>query len=200
MLATMVRLERVAMLLALEAVARHGTHACRPSGQRRRGAVGGQPRGREALLHPRSRPTRRFARRRDARVEAARAEDAPGVASPRRLLEAPLITLDKLTKRFGPKILFGERLDAVRPGKRYVLVGANGAGKSTLIRSSPATRTRQGAVDIPSKLKIGVLRQDHFAYEKTGSSTRCSWATRPRRPAIRKERLFDGPMTDEVGP
>src|SRR3954471_22592046 len=77
-----------------------------------------------------------------------------------------MITLDKLTKRFGPKILFENVSMRFDPGKRYALVGANGAGKSTLLKViSGEQESDQGSVEIPKKLKIGVLSQDHFAYE-----------------------------------
>lgn len=78
-----------------------------------------------------------------------------------------MITLDKLTKRYGPKILFENVSMRFDPGKRYALVGANGAGKSTLLKvMSGEEESDQGSVEIPSKLRVGVLRQDHFAYEK----------------------------------
>ncbi len=112
-----------------------------------------------------------------------------------------MITLDKLTKRFGPKILFENVSMRFDPGKRYVLVGANGAGKSTLLKVIAGDEdSDQGGVDIPSKLKIGVLRQDHFAYEKNRildtvlMGNPVLWAAMQE-----KERLFEGPMTDEVG-
>jgi ATPase subunit of ABC transporter with duplicated ATPase domains len=44
-----------------------------------------------------------------------------------------VIVLDKVTKRFGPKILFENVSMQFDPGKRYGLTGANGAGKSTLL-------------------------------------------------------------------
>ena len=90
--------------------------------------------------------------------------DAPpgnGGSAPR-----AVITLDKLTKRFGPKILFENVSMRFDPGKRYALVGANGAGKSTLLKViSGEHESDQGSVEIPKKLRVGVLRQDHFAYE-----------------------------------
>ena len=45
-----------------------------------------------------------------------------------------MIVLDKLTKRFGPKVLFENVSMQFDPGKRYGLTGANGAGKSTLLK------------------------------------------------------------------
>ncbi len=77
-----------------------------------------------------------------------------------------MITLDKLTKRYGPKILFENVSMTFDPGKRYVLVGANGAGKSTLLRIlSDEEESDQGSFEIPSKLKVGVLKQDHSIYD-----------------------------------
>src|SRR3954454_12482990 len=79
----------------------------------------------------------------------------------------PMITLEKLTKRFGPKILFENVSMRFDPGKRYALVGANGAGKSTLLKVvSGEQDSDQGSVEIPKRLKVGVLKQDHFAYEQ----------------------------------
>ncbi len=77
-----------------------------------------------------------------------------------------MITLEKLTKRYGPKILFENVTMRFDPGKRYVLVGANGAGKSTLLKViSGEEESDQGSVEIPRQLRVGVLKQDHFAYE-----------------------------------
>jgi ATPase subunit of ABC transporter with duplicated ATPase domains len=77
-----------------------------------------------------------------------------------------MITLESLTKRFGPKVLFEDVSMIFDPGKRYVLVGANGAGKSTLLKViSGEEESDTGTVSIPSRLKVGVLRQDHFHYD-----------------------------------
>ncbi|MCC6646539.1 MAG: ATP-binding cassette domain-containing protein [Polyangiaceae bacterium] len=77
-----------------------------------------------------------------------------------------MITLNKLTKRYGPKVLFENVTLTFDPAKRYVLVGANGAGKSTLLRIvSGEEDSDQGSVEIPSKLKVGVLKQDHSMFD-----------------------------------
>ena len=53
------------------------------------------------------------------------------------------------------------------PGNRYGLVGANGSGKSTLLRIlSGEEAASSGIVSIPKKLRLGVLKQDHFRYEE----------------------------------
>ncbi|MDI1443512.1 ATP-binding cassette domain-containing protein [Polyangium sp. 6x1] len=112
-----------------------------------------------------------------------------------------MITLDKLSKRFGPKILFENVSMRFDPGKRYALVGANGAGKSTLLKViSGEHESDQGSVEIPGKLKVGVLSQDHFAYESVRILDAVLMGNRVLWDATQeKERLLEGEMDDEVG-
>jgi len=112
-----------------------------------------------------------------------------------------MITLDKLSKRFGPKILFEHVSMRFDPGKRYALVGANGAGKSTLLKViSGELESDQGSVEIPSKLKVGVLKQDHFAYESCRIIDAVLMGNRALWDAMQeRDRLYEGEMTDEVG-
>ena len=64
-----------------------------------------------------------------------RKKDAVDGSLPGAVLKAAaVIVLDKVTKRFGPKILFENVSMQFDPGKRYGLTGANGAGKSTLFK------------------------------------------------------------------
>ena len=77
-----------------------------------------------------------------------------------------MILLQKLSKRYGPKILFENVTMTFDPAKRYVLVGANGAGKSTLLKIiSSEEDSDTGSVEIPSKLKKAVLKQDTSTYD-----------------------------------
>ena len=112
-----------------------------------------------------------------------------------------MITLDRLTKRFGPKILFENVSMRFDPGKRYALVGANGAGKSTLLKViSGEQESDQGSVDIPKKLRVGVLRQDHFAYENCRIIDTVMMGNQILWNAMQeKERLHHGEITDEIG-
>ncbi len=77
-----------------------------------------------------------------------------------------MISVQNVTKAFGPKKLF-EDVDVAFPeGRRYGLTGPNGAGKSTFMKilagdEDPVT----GTVHRPKRL--GVLRQDQFRYEDT---------------------------------
>ncbi len=112
-----------------------------------------------------------------------------------------MITLDRLTKRYGPKVLFENVSMRFDSGKRYVLVGANGAGKSTLLKViSGEEESDQGTVEIPKKLKVGVLKQDHFSYDGVRILDAVLMGNKALWDAMQeKERLFEGPMTDEVG-
>ena len=77
-----------------------------------------------------------------------------------------MLTITDVSKRYGAQVLFegvNLRLDQ---GKCYGIVGANGAGKSTLLRIITGEEfSDSGEVNIPTRLKIGTLNQDHFAFE-----------------------------------
>jgi ATPase subunit of ABC transporter with duplicated ATPase domains len=75
-----------------------------------------------------------------------------------------MISVQNVTKAFGPKKLFEDVDVTFSPGNRYGLTGPNGAGKTTFMKilagdEEPDT----GSVIRPKKL--GILRQDHFRYE-----------------------------------
>ena len=112
-----------------------------------------------------------------------------------------MILLEKLTKRFGPKILFENVSMQFDPGKRYGLTGANGAGKSTLIKMLAGEEDSDtGAVSIPSSLRLGVLRQNHFAYESQRLLDAVMMGNQALWGAMQeKERLLAGQVTDEIG-
>jgi ATPase subunit of ABC transporter with duplicated ATPase domains len=78
-----------------------------------------------------------------------------------------MISVSNLAKSFGPQTLFVNAAFQMVPGQRYGLVGANGSGKSTLMRILAGEEPpSDGSVSIPKRLKLGVLRQDHFIYEE----------------------------------
>ena len=112
-----------------------------------------------------------------------------------------MIVLDKVTKRFGPKILFENVSMQFDPGKRYGLTGANGAGKSTLLKMLEGNEdTDTGEIKIPGNLRLGVLRQNHFEYDQERildtviMGNKVLWETMQE-----KERLLASEVTDEVG-
>jgi ATPase subunit of ABC transporter with duplicated ATPase domains len=66
--------------------------------------------------------------------------------------------------RFGDRVLFEDVTTTFLAGRRYAISGPNGAGKSTLMRIlTGETEPSKGSVTRPEK--IGVLRQDQFAFD-----------------------------------
>ena len=77
------------------------------------------------------------------------------------------LSLDQISHRYGDRLLFDNVSLQLKDGEHYAIVGANGAGKSTLLRLiSGDEAAYSGSISRPSKMHIGVLRQDHFAYEE----------------------------------
>jgi ATPase subunit of ABC transporter with duplicated ATPase domains len=112
-----------------------------------------------------------------------------------------MILLEKVTKRFGPKILFENVSMQFDPAKRYGLTGANGAGKSTLLKMlSGDEDTDAGAIAIPGNLRLGVLKQNHFEYDAHRILDTVLMGNRALWEAMtEKDRLLAGTVTDEVG-
>jgi ATPase subunit of ABC transporter with duplicated ATPase domains len=75
-----------------------------------------------------------------------------------------MISVQNVTKAFGPKKLFEDVNVAFSPGRRYGLTGPNGAGKTTFMKIlSGDEEADSGEIFRPKRL--GVLRQDQFRYE-----------------------------------
>lgn len=69
------------------------------------------------------------------------------------------ISLDKIGKSFGSRVLFNDVSVVFNPGNCYGLTGPNGAGKSTLLKIIMGTiEPSQGRVSLPDK--VGILRQN----------------------------------------
>ena len=66
--------------------------------------------------------------------------------------------------RFGARLLFEDVTSTFLSGRRYAISGPNGAGKTTLMRIlTGELEPSKGSITRPKKL--GVLRQDHFAFD-----------------------------------
>ncbi len=75
-----------------------------------------------------------------------------------------MISVQNVSKAYGPKKLFEDVDVAFAPGNRYGLTGPNGAGKTTFMKIlSGDEEPDSGQIHKPKKL--GILRQDHFRYE-----------------------------------
>ncbi len=67
--------------------------------------------------------------------------------------------------RFGARILFEDVTCTFLAGRRYAITGPNGAGKSTLMKIlTGEIEPSKGSIARPKKL--GVLRQDQFAFDE----------------------------------
>src|SRR5487761_1507809 len=67
--------------------------------------------------------------------------------------------------RFGARVLFDDVTCTFMAGRRYAITGPNGAGKSTLMKIlTREIEPSHGSIGRPKKL--GVLRQDQFAFDK----------------------------------
>jgi ATPase subunit of ABC transporter with duplicated ATPase domains len=76
-----------------------------------------------------------------------------------------MISVQGVSMRFGSKLLFEDVTTTFSKGRRYGLTGPNGCGKSTFMKLLSGESTPQkGTVVRPPKL--GVLRQDQFAFDK----------------------------------
>ncbi|SMF59868.1 ABC-F family ATP-binding cassette domain-containing protein [Pseudobacteriovorax antillogorgiicola] len=77
-----------------------------------------------------------------------------------------MITTQDLSLNFGNKKLFEEVNIKFTPGNCYGVIGANGAGKSTFLKIlSGEIEPTTGQVSIGSRMRMSVLKQDHFQYD-----------------------------------
>jgi ATPase subunit of ABC transporter with duplicated ATPase domains len=75
-----------------------------------------------------------------------------------------MISVNGVSMRYGSKVLVEDVTTTFSAARRYGLTGPNGAGKSTFMKLLTGELSPQkGTVAHPEKL--GVLRQDHFAFD-----------------------------------
>ena len=76
-----------------------------------------------------------------------------------------MIAVNDITMRFGSRILFEEVTTTFMEGRRYAISGPNGAGKSTFMKILTGDQEpTKGNITRPKKM--GILRQDQFAFDK----------------------------------
>ena len=79
-----------------------------------------------------------------------------------------MIACSNLSLRFGKKVLFEEVTLKFKPGYVYGIIGANGAGKSTFLKIlTGELKPTSGTVSLDSGVKMGWLRQDHYAFDES---------------------------------
>lgn len=75
-----------------------------------------------------------------------------------------MITLNRISKSFGSRILFDDVTITFNAGNRYGLTGPNGAGKSTLLKIVMGMEEpTSGTVTLPDR--VGILRQNIEAFK-----------------------------------
>ncbi len=80
-----------------------------------------------------------------------------------------MISVNNVSLRYGTQKLFDDVNLTFTPGNCYGVIGANGAGKSTFLKIlSGDIEADTGEVSISSNLRMSVLKQDHFEYDKFG--------------------------------
>jgi ATPase subunit of ABC transporter with duplicated ATPase domains len=76
-----------------------------------------------------------------------------------------MLSLNNISMRFGPQVLFEDVTCTFMAGRRYAISGPNGAGKSTLMKiMTGEVEPTKGSVTRPKRL--GILRQDQFAFDE----------------------------------
>lgn len=109
------------------------------------------------------------------------------------------ITLNKISKSIGSRVLFDDVTMTFNPGNRYGLTGPNGAGKSTLLKIIMGMEDpTSGSVTLPDR--VGILRQNIEAYHDDGvvdvviMGNDRLWKAMKERDA-----LYEVEMTNDVG-
>src|SRR3974390_858939 len=111
-----------------------------------------------------------------------------------------MISVSNVSMRYGSKVLFEEVTVTFVGGRRYGLTGPNGAGKSTFMKILTGELDAQkGTVVRPRKL--GVLRQDQFAFDNYRVIDTVIMGNKPLWAALEeRDRIYEKPeMTDEDG-
>ena len=111
-----------------------------------------------------------------------------------------MISVSNVSMRYGSKVLFEDVSTVFTPGRRYGLTGPNGAGKSTFMKIlTGELEAQKGTVVRPRKL--GVLRQDQFAFDAYRVIDTVIMGNKPLWAALEeRDRIYAKPeMTDADG-
>jgi ATPase subunit of ABC transporter with duplicated ATPase domains len=111
-----------------------------------------------------------------------------------------MISVSNVTMRYGSKVLFEEVGVSFVSGRRYGLTGPNGSGKSTFMKVlTGELEPQKGTVVRPRKL--GVLRQDQFAFDEFRVIDTVIMGNKPLWAALsERDKIYEKPeMTDEDG-
>lgn len=110
-----------------------------------------------------------------------------------------MITLNRISKSIGSRLLFEDVTITFTPGNRYGLTGPNGSGKSTLLKviigSEEAT---SGTVTLPDR--VGILRQNIEDYHDINVIDAVIMGNQRLWSAMQeRDDLYHVEMTDDIG-
>lgn len=110
-----------------------------------------------------------------------------------------MITLNKIAKSFGSRVLFENVTITFNAGNRYGLTGPNGAGKSTLLKMIMGLEEpTSGSVTLPDR--VGILRQNIEDYLNYNVLDVVIMGNKPLWAALQeREALYEVEMSDDVG-
>ena len=112
-----------------------------------------------------------------------------------------MISVNNVSMRFGAQILFEDVSTTFQQGRRYAITGPNGAGKSTLMKIlTGEIEPTKGDVTRPKK--VGILRQDQFAFDAYRVIDTVIMGNVPLWEALQeRDKFFENPdaWTDEDG-
>src|SRR5246500_1384474 len=111
-----------------------------------------------------------------------------------------MISVSNVTMRYGAKVLFEDVTVTFVAGRRYGLTGPNGAGKSTFMKVLTGELDAQKG-NVVRPRKMGVLRQDQFAFDNFRVIDTVIMGNAPLWAALsERDRIYEKPeMTDEDG-
>jgi ATPase subunit of ABC transporter with duplicated ATPase domains len=113
-----------------------------------------------------------------------------------------MLSVNNITMRFGGRILFEDVTCSFMAGRRYAITGPNGAGKTTLMKILAGDfEPTKGSISRPKKL--GILRQDQFAFDEFRVIDTVIMGNAPLWKALQeRDALYDKPhesLTDKDG-
>ncbi|MBA3722602.1 MAG: ABC-F family ATP-binding cassette domain-containing protein [Parachlamydiaceae bacterium] len=110
-----------------------------------------------------------------------------------------MITLNKISKSFGSRILFDDVTITFNAGNRYGLTGPNGSGKTTLLKIIMGfEEPTSGTVTLPDR--VGILRQNIEAYRNEKVLDVVIMGNKRLWDALKeRDSLYEVEMSDDVG-
>src|ERR1700761_1243423 len=113
-----------------------------------------------------------------------------------------MISVNNVTMRFGARVLFEDVTTTFQQGRRYAVTGPNGSGKSTFMKIlTGELEPTKGSITRPKK--VGILRQDQFAFDAFRVLDTVIMGNAPLWDALQeREGLYNKPhdqLTDEDG-